>query len=235
MIKKVAGLLEPEVIVHNRGQILDGIAGVGEEKAIQQLTMSLENEFQAELDDRTNIRLQMSIRMADLQGRVPDFNRDGVQSPENFLRVVSWKNPEKTPSKLLLLRPQIYFSILRRESVHRAPHPSLNMLASESGQALSNDFTLFSLHNQPAVQPPNAALQGGLRASYEIGARYDKHIRIVHSSQRARVQVFHIDRAWIRHYNAPSQMFSPRGAGKETQDREGGEGFTPGGPIFHGL
>jgi hypothetical protein len=103
VVEKIAGLFQAQVIIDNGGQVLDRVAGVGEEEAIQVVTFALENELQSMLDNRADVRLEVCVGMAHFQRRIPDLHGQSAHGPEDFPGILGRKYTEKIPAMAFLL------------------------------------------------------------------------------------------------------------------------------------
>ena len=61
MIEKVTGFVVREEVSDQRGHILKGIAGVREKIPVQELSLTLKNQFQAVFDNRARVGRKVGV------------------------------------------------------------------------------------------------------------------------------------------------------------------------------
>src|SRR3989339_713959 len=83
---------------------------MGKEKPVQIPAVALKDQFQAEFYNRTDVGLQMAVRPAHLQRRVPDFNWKDIHGPENLPGVLGGKHPHEPSAMLPFLGCHVLFS-----------------------------------------------------------------------------------------------------------------------------
>jgi hypothetical protein len=103
MIEKVTRFVARKEVADQRGRILEGVTGMREKVPIQDVPLTLQNQFETMSDDGTGVGRKVSVRCGYLQWWIPDLRGDHIQGPKDLLGVPGREDAkERTPLPFFL-------------------------------------------------------------------------------------------------------------------------------------